>query len=168
MQQLTHIRQAQSLEALKKNSRNASNDMIMLQTMRICGQTCIQPEWCTTESPQKIIETLEALLPLLNVQFIHRKSSYLYSLKIARHGPNIHQQITARPQTIKCELELMSMKNAPFVTVVRLTQKVKLKHSSMTLGTQSAFIERQSEKESRLAQYLEFCRQLKQGLNLGG
>ena len=90
MQQSTQIRQAQSLEALKKNSRNASSDMIMLQTMRICGQACIQPEWCTTETPQKIIETLEALLPLLNVQFIHRKSSYLYSLKIARHGPNLH------------------------------------------------------------------------------
>ena len=30
-------------------------------------------------------------------------------------------------RSVKCELELMVLKNAPFVTVIRLNQRVKLK-----------------------------------------
>ena len=80
-------------------------------------------DWCTTEVPQKIIETLEALLPLLNVQFVQRKSPYIYEIKLKRQLGS--GAVAAR--SVKCELELMLLKNAPFVTVIRLNQRVKLK-----------------------------------------
>ena len=56
----------------------------MLQPMRVCQQAAVSSDWCTTEVPQKIIETLEALLPLLNVQFVQRKSPYLYEIRLKR------------------------------------------------------------------------------------
>ena len=67
----------------------------------------------TTESPNKVLDTLEALLPLLNLQFASRKSTFLYEVKLARH-------MYARSRSLKVEIELMLLKNAPFVTVVRL------------------------------------------------
>lgn len=98
----------------------------MLQPMRVCQQAAISSDWCTTEVPQKIIETLEALLPLLNVQFVQRKSPYLYEIKLKRQlGSG-----GASARSVKCELELMILKNAPFVTVIRLNQRVKLKKGS--------------------------------------
>lgn len=103
-------RQVQSLEILKK--RNASIE-ILQPPMRVCAQAAVSPEWCTTEQPAKIIETLEALLPLLNVQFVQRKSPFLYEIKLAR-------PIYGAARSVKCELELMLLKNAPFVTVIRL------------------------------------------------
>ena len=96
----------------------------MLQPMRVCQQAAVSPEWCTTEVPQKIVETLEALLPLLNVQFVQRKSPYLYEIKLKRQQGVAG---TAAARSVKCELELMLLKNAPFVTVIRLNQRVKLK-----------------------------------------
>ena len=83
-------------------------------------------DWCTTEVPQKILETLDALLPLLNVQFVQRKSPYLFEIKLKRQLAS--GAVAAR--SIKCELELMTLKNAPFVTVIRLNQRVKLKKGS--------------------------------------
>jgi len=91
------------------------------------------PEWTSTESPKKIVETLEALLPLLNVQFVQRKSTFLYEIKLAR-------QMYSAARSVKLELELMVLKNCPFITVIRLNQKVKLK-TTMEV----------SEVESRLA-----------------
>ena len=100
----------QSLEILK----NRSGSIDMLQPMRVCQQAAVSSDWCTTEVPQKIVETLEALLPLLNVQFVQRKSPYLYEIKLKK------QLGTAAARSVKCELELMLLKNAPFVTVIRL------------------------------------------------
>lgn len=76
---------------------------------------------------------MEALLPLLNVQFVQRKSTFLYEIKLAR-------QMYSAARSVKLELELMVLKNSPFVTVIRLNQKVKLKTTMQV-----------SEVESRLA-----------------
>jgi len=67
----------------------------------------------TTESPNKVLDKLEALLPLLNLQFVSRKSTFLYEVKLAR-------LMYARSRSLKVEIELMLLKNAPFITVVRL------------------------------------------------
>ena len=50
----------------------------------------------------------------------------------------------------------MSLKNCPFVTVLRLNQKIRLK-TPMD----------RAEKENRLAQLSHFSSQLRQGLDLG-
>jgi hypothetical protein len=101
-------RQVQSLEILK--NRNGSIDM--LQPMRVCTQT-VSPDWMTTVSPKKVLDTLEAFLPLHNLQFVTRKSTFLYEVKLAR-------QMYGTTRSVKVEIELMLLKNAPFVTVVRL------------------------------------------------
>lgn len=67
----------------------------------------------TTDSPKKVLDTLEALLPLLNLQFAARKSTFLYEVKLAK-------EMYGRTRSLKVEIELMLLKNAPFVTVVRL------------------------------------------------
>ena len=133
----------QSMEVLKK--RTASSEMTV--SMRVCHQA-VAPEWTTTESPAKVKETLDNLLPLLNVQFVGRKTAYSYEVKLARTMYGV-------ARSVKCEIELMSLKQCPFVTVVRLCQKVKLKPEMDSV-----------EKESRLAQYNFFCQQLKHGLGL--
>lgn len=137
--------------------------------MRVCAQSSVQPDWCTTEAPNKIIMTLEALLPLLNAQVIHRKTSYLYSLKVVGHpslGAETATDTSKASRSIKCELELMQMKNAPFVTVVRLTQKVKLKQPVAQTAVTAAFEETAESRQDKLGQFTEFSRKLKQGLNL--
>lgn len=58
-------------------------------------------------------------------------------------------------RSVKCELELMHLKNAPFITVIRLNQNVKLKQQIDA-----------NEKKARMSQFHEFCRQLKHGLSL--
>ena len=95
-----------------KKQRNASIEM-MQPPMRTCCSSAVSPDWCTADQPAQILETLEALLPLLNVQFVHRKSPFLYEIKLAR-------QMYGVARSVKCELELMHLKNAPFITVIRL------------------------------------------------
>ena len=101
-------RQVQSLEILK--NRNGSIDV--LHPMRVCTQT-VSPDWMTTDSPKKVLETLKAFLPLHNLQFVTRKSTFLYEVKLAR-------QMHGTTRSVKIEIELMLLKNAPLVTVVRL------------------------------------------------
>jgi len=58
-------------------------------------------------------------------------------------------------RSVKCEIELMSLKDCVAVTVIRLSRKIKLKPAMDS-----------TEKESRLAQFNFFCHQLRHGLLL--
>ena len=62
-------------------------------------------DWSTTEKPHILLENLEGLLPQMNLQEIDRRSKFLFDVVLG---------------ALRCEIELMMLKNAPFITVVRV------------------------------------------------
>lgn len=89
--------------------------------MRVCSHSVIAPEWTSTESGAKLMVKIESLLPMLSdvAVFSKVKSQFNFEIKLAKTiGANKAQ---------KLELELMQLQGCPFVTVIRINQKVRLK-----------------------------------------
>ena len=84
----------------------------------------------------------------MNLQFVSRKSAFMFEAKLQR-------PILGATRSIKCEIELMLLKNSPYVTVVRLQQKVKLKSEVEP-----------TERANQLEQFNKFASELREGLNL--
>ena len=101
-------RHVHSLEILQKRNKSAER----IQPMRTYAGA-VDPEWTTTEPVQNLMSVLEELLNEIGAQFVKRNNPYLYSIKLPRpqHG---------QTRSSKLEIELMSLRNAPFVTVLRI------------------------------------------------
>jgi len=91
--------------------RKSSIDV--MEPMRVC-ENAFSPEWTSTEAPAKIVALLEALLAELGAQFSKKTTPYFYDFKLP---PAPAHRLT---KAIKCEVELMSLKKCPFVTLVRV------------------------------------------------
>lgn len=102
-------RQAQSVETLK-----SKNEDVQAQIRELSAPVPL--EWATTEEPSQILARLETALPRLDVQAMWRRSRYLFELTLAK------QLYVGRP--LKCEVELMVVRSAPFVTVLRVNQQL--------------------------------------------
>ena len=92
--------------------RNVSLDIVT--PMRVYNHA-MPADWITTEQPQMLLQTLENLLPILGPEKIQRKSRYLFELKLRNYQIN-----EVNIGSIRIEIELMMLKNAPFITVVRV------------------------------------------------
>ena len=66
-------------------------------------------EWSTAQKPSLIIDNLKTILKRLKCLEVIEQSKYKYKLTI--------------DASLQCEVELMKVENAPFITVVRVLRK---------------------------------------------